>query len=228
LGISQIWNITMTATADELRLSVRLYTPFVLAVYDAFVLQFSSRAAWRFSAPRILELYNRHLSGNHLEIGVGTGYFLDKAIFPTAQPRITLVDLNANTLKATSRRIARYAPRSMVANALEPISFESKFDSIGMNYVLHTMPGRMKRKAEVLRLARGYLNDGGVLFGTTLLGAGTDANALARILMRAYNRLKWFSNQQDTLADLEAGLRTHFGRYEVRVIGPTAVFEAWV
>jgi hypothetical protein len=217
----------MTATADELRLSVRLYTPLVLTFYDAFVLQYSSRVAWRFSAPRILELYNRHLSENHLEIGVGTGYFLDKATFPTEQPRITLVDLNANTLKATARRIARYAPRSMVANALEPIAFESKFNSIGMNYVLHTMPGSMKRKTEVLRLARSYLNEGGVLFGTTILGAGTDANALARFLMSAYNRLKWFSNCQDSLADLESGLRAYFRHYEVHVIGPTAIFEAW-
>jgi hypothetical protein len=114
-----------------------------------------------------------------------------------------------------------------VANALEPISFESKFDSIGMNYVLHTMPGSMNRKTEVLRLARSYLNEGGVLFGTTLLGAGTNANTLARSLMRVYNRLKWFSNQQDSLADLESGLHAHFRRYEVHVIGPTAVFEAW-
>jgi SAM-dependent methyltransferase len=217
----------MTATADELHSSVRLYTPIVLTFYDAFVLQFSSRAAWRFSAPRILELYNRHLSGNHLEIGVGTGYFLDKATFSTERPSVTLVDLNANTLAATSRRIARYAPRSIVANALEPITFESQFSTIGMNYVLHTMPGSMQDKVIALRHARSYLKEGGVLFGTTLLGDGVDTNPLARLLMRAYNRLKWFSNQQDTLPNLEQGLRTNFNRYEVRVIGPTAVFEAW-
>lgn len=217
----------MTATADELNASVRLYTPLVLTFYDAFVLQFSSRVAWQFSAPHILELYNRHLSENHLEIGVGTGYFLDKAVFPTKQPRITLVDLNANTLAATSRRIARYAPRCIVANALAPISFENTFDSIGLNYVLHTMPVSMREKSEVFGLVRGYLNEGGVLFGTTLLGNGVDANLLARLLMRVYNRLKWFSNQRDNLPDLESGLRANFRRYQVRVIGPTAVFEAW-
>lgn len=217
----------MTATADELHYSVRLYTPFVLKFYDAFVLRFSSRAAWRFSASRILALYNRHLSENHLEIGVGTGYFLDKTTFPTAQPRITLVDLNANTLRATSRRIARYTPQCIVANALEPISFDGLFSSIGMNYVLHTMPGNMREKTTALCHARSYLQEGGVLFGTTLLGAGVDANPLARLLMGAYNRLKWFSNRQDYLPDLKAGLEEHFSRYNVQVIGPTAIFEAW-
>ncbi len=217
----------MTATADELQSSVRLYTPFVLKFYDAFVLRFSSRAAWRFSASHILALYNRHLSEDHLEIGVGTGYFLDKATFPIAQPRITLVDLNANTLRATSRRIARYHPHCIVANALEPISFDGLFSSIGMNYVLHTMPGNMHAKTVALRYARSYLQEGGVLFGTTLLGAGVDANPLARLLMRAYNRLKWFSNRQDSLTDLKAGLEEYFSRYNVQVIGPTAIFEAW-
>lgn len=217
----------MPALTDELHSSVRLYTPFVLTFYDAFVLHFSSRVAWRFSAPRILELYNRHLSGNHLEIGVGTGFFLDKATFPIERPSITLVDLNANTLAATSRRIARYAPRCIVANALEPIAFEQPFDSIGINYVLHTMPGNMQRKVNVLRHARSYLNHGGILFGTTLLGSGIDANVLARALMRVYNHLKWFSNQQDTLPSLEEGLRKNFNRYQVQVIGPTAVFVAW-
>lgn len=218
----------MNATVDALESSVRLYTPFVLAFYDLFVLQFSSRAAWRYSSSRILELYNRHVSSHHLEVGVGTGYFLDKATFPVAHPHITLIDLNPNTLNTTTRRIARYAPHCIVANALEPQPLEAQFDSIGMNYVLHTMPGNMRDKAVTFGHLRSYLRDGGVVFGTTLLGQGVVLNPLARGLMGMYNRLKWLSNQQDNKADLVHAIGANFNRYDLQVFGPTAVFEAWV
>ncbi len=39
-----------------------------------------------------LTLYDQYVSANHLDIGVGTGYFLDHCRFPAANPRLALMD----------------------------------------------------------------------------------------------------------------------------------------
>ena len=53
-----------------------VYSPFVLRMYDWFVLGFSSRFIWRCPASEMRRLYDRNVSSRHLDIGVGTGYFL--------------------------------------------------------------------------------------------------------------------------------------------------------
>ena len=104
-------------------------------IYDFAVLGLSNRLIWRCPTPRLVEHYNRHITANHLDVGVGTGYFLDRCRFPSAAPRIALMDLNQNALDYASRRIARYKPKTYVRNVLEPISIEAAaFDSVGINY----------------------------------------------------------------------------------------------
>ncbi|HEX6657385.1 MAG TPA: hypothetical protein VF065_04840 [Ilumatobacter sp.] len=68
------------------------YTQRTLAVYDLAILGFFSRVAWRCPADRILAHYNQYVSGNHLDIGVGTGFFLDRCRYPVHAPRIGLLD----------------------------------------------------------------------------------------------------------------------------------------
>src|SRR5215471_7704675 len=71
-----------------------VYTPSTLALYDLVVLGFSNSLVWKCSSRLILDFYNEHISGKHLDIGVGTGYFLDRCRFPTSTPTIALLDLN--------------------------------------------------------------------------------------------------------------------------------------
>ena len=94
-----------------------VYTPRTLAAYDAFVLGFSNRVLWRCPTARLEALYARNVSARHIDIGVGTGYFLDKAAWPVPRPQITLVDLNRHSLEVAGQRIRRYAPRSIVARS---------------------------------------------------------------------------------------------------------------
>jgi hypothetical protein len=54
------------------------YTPAVLRIYDLFVLGFSSSYAWRCPSRQLLEHYQRHITSKHLDVGVGTGWFLDR------------------------------------------------------------------------------------------------------------------------------------------------------
>ena len=53
-----------------------------LHFYDAGVLGLSSLLLWRCPSSRVLAQYQANVSANHLDVGVGTGYFLDKVGVP--------------------------------------------------------------------------------------------------------------------------------------------------
>lgn len=203
-----------------------VYTPATLALYDLFVLGFSSSFVWNCPSHLILDLYNQHVSSKHLDIGVGTGYFMDRCGFP-ASPTIALLDLNPNSLEKAAGRLRRYAPTCHVGNVLEAIDIGSSgFGSIGLNYLLHCLPGGLKSKSIVFQNVKPLLKDGGVIFGSTILGRGVEHNFLAKRLMRAYNARGIFSNLSDSQEDLEAGLRAHFNQCTICVKGCVALFSA--
>lgn len=51
-----------------------VYSKPLLSGYDLWVLGFSNTFVWRCPTRLLLEFYNEHISGNHLDVGVGTGY----------------------------------------------------------------------------------------------------------------------------------------------------------
>jgi len=202
------------------------YTPATLALYDLLVLGSSSSLVWNCPSALILDLYDQHVSAKHLDVGVGTGYFMDRCRFP-ASPTIALLDLNPNSLEKAAGRLRRYAPTCHLGDVLKPIDIGSSgFGSIGLNYLLHCLPGDLKGKSIVFQNLRPLLKDGGMLFGSTILGRGVKHNFLARRLMRAYNASGIFSNRFDSPEDLEAGLRGHFNQCTIRVQGCVALFSA--
>lgn len=202
------------------------YTPATLALYDLFVLGFSNSFVWNCPSRLILDLYEQHVSSKHLDIGVGTGYFMDKCRFP-ASSTITLLDLNPKSLEKAAGRLRRYAPACHVGNVLQPVHIGSSgFRSIGLNYLLHCLPGDLKSKSIVFHNVKPLLKDGGVIFGSTILGRGVKHNFLAKRLMQAYNARGIFSNRSDSQEDLEAGLRAHFNQYTIGVTGCVALFSA--
>jgi hypothetical protein len=216
------------ATPADLAASVAVYSGFVLAVYDLEVLGFELPVVFKCPSRRILELYDRHASDTHLDVGVGTGYFLDRCRFPVERPEIHLLDLNPNCLERTSRRIRRYRPVAHLANVLEPIRETlPRFGSIGASNLLHCVPGTMRDKAQIFRNLKPLLREGGVLFGATVLGRGVDGvGALYRATNRLYNRKKVFSNLDDGAEDLERALATSFASHSVTVVGAMAIFTA--
>ena len=216
----------MTITAKQVEAGQAVYTPKMLGVYDVFVLGFSTRFIWCCPSKHLLALYNRHVTANHLDVGVGTGFFLDRCHFPTDRPRLGLMDLNANCLEATSRRIARYHPEIYRANVLDPISLDAKkFDSIGLNYLLHCLPGTIRTKGAVFRHLKALLNPGGVMFGATLLHEGVPRNWAARRLMDLYNSKGIFTNVHDDLDGLKQVLAENLTAVRVEIVGCAALFS---
>jgi SAM-dependent methyltransferase len=205
-----------------------VYSPLVLGVYDAFVLGFSNRFLWRCPSAKLLELYDRNVRAHHLDIGVGTGYFLDRASWPAGQqPRVTLVDLNANSLHAASARIARLSPRCVQADALKPLPLEGSFSSVGLNYLLHCLPGSIPDKAVIFDNIKPILAPDARVFGATIVTDGPRTFAAERLLA-LYNAKGIMSNRTDTLADLAAALKARFGTVKVWREGTVALFVAAV
>ncbi|GAC1447981.1 MAG: class I SAM-dependent methyltransferase [Isosphaeraceae bacterium] len=216
-------------TPEQVDAGKAVYSKAVLALYDTLVLGLTNHLVWRCPTSRLLDLYNSQVSGNHLEVGVGTGYFLDRCQFPTPQPRLVLLDLNPNCLDLTGRRVSRYHPRIVVHNLLEPIPYQGDgFGSVGMNYVLHCLPGPMHEKAIVFDHLRSLVRPGGTIFGATLLSEGVRRGFLARRLMQAYNARGIFSNSLDRLDELQEALSTRFEVSTVQVVGCAALFFARV
>ena len=202
------------------------YTPSTLALYDLFVLGFSNSFVWQCPSRKILDFYNEHVSARHLDIGVGTGYFLDKCRFPSSAPTLALFDLNPYSLATAAKRVRRYAPTSHRGNVLSPIDIGlSGFDSIGLNYLLHCLPGTLDYKSRlVFEHVTPLLKNGGVAFGSTILADGAHQTFLAKRLMTFYNAKKIFSNLSDRRQDLEASLHTHFAEHTLRIEGCVALF----
>jgi hypothetical protein len=219
----------MIASPEEIDAGQAVYTPRVLRLYDLLVLGLSNRFIWKCPTPRLLAHYDAHVTGNHLDVGVGTGYFLDHCRFPVAAPRVALMDLNENALRYTARRIARYAPTAYRRNVLEPILFEAEpFDSIGVNYLFHCLPGAIEEKAIVFDHLTPLMRDGAVLFGSTLLQGGVARSAAAHRLMAFYNAKGVFSNEADDLDGLRRALEARFRDVSIEVVGCAALFSARV
>ncbi len=212
---------------EDPRKGVAAYTPLTLAFYDLAVLGFSNSFIWQCSSQVLLDFYNQHISDKHLDIGVGTGYFLDKCRFPSTEPKIALFDLNPHSLAKSAKRLRRYHPSCYLGNALQRIDISvSGFGSISLNYLLHCLPGNLASKSIVFEHVKPLLRDGGVIFGATILGGGVRHNPLAKQLLKIYNAKGIFSNLSDRQSDLEAGLKAHFDEHTMHIAGSVALFSA--
>ena len=217
--------------SEELPASAAIYNKALLAIYDAYVLGFSNTWVWRCPSRRILALYDRQVSGRHLEVGVGTGYFPDRCRYSVASPRIDLLDIHPATLETAARRLRRYQPRCFSGNVLESTPLpETGYGSIAVNYLLHCLPGPIRDKGRVVleHLTPRLEPREGRLFGATILGQGVRHNALGRRLMTFYNGKGIFGNVEDNEDDLRRLLSEHFSAYELEIHGCVALFAGYV
>ena len=217
-----------TFSDTDIQAGQAVYSKAMLAIYDLYVLGLSNQFVWKNQTSGLLSLYNDNISSRHLDVGVGTGYYLDKCQFPVAEPEIALLDLNRDSLEVTAHRISRYNPVCYIRNVLEPISLpELAFGSISINYLLHCIPGNISEKAIVFDYLLPHLQEGGVIFGSTLVPHGVPTSWAARKLMEFYNNKGIFHNHDDCLEDLHTALSSRFPHYEIGTKGCAVIFRAW-
>jgi 2-polyprenyl-3-methyl-5-hydroxy-6-metoxy-1,4-benzoquinol methylase len=219
----------MSVTSEQVNAGQSIYTKRSLAVYDFVVLGVSNQLLWKCPTKKLVDHYNKYVTANHLDVGVGTGYFLDRCQLPSPTPRVALMDLNTNALEFAAQRIARYNPETYRRNVLDPITLDGeKFDSVGINYLLHCIPGSIESKAIALDHLKTLMNPNAVLFGSTLLQGDISRNWFAKRLMDTYNKRGIFSNQQDDIEGLKRSLNQRFRDISVEVVGCAALFSCRV
>ncbi len=203
----------------------REYTPLFLKIYDPVILGFFTRVMWRCPASRLVERYQRHIRPPHLDVGPGTGYFLERAGLPEGSP-VTILDPNRNVLDHASRRLQRFDITAVEADVLKPLPLDGPFGSAAMNGVLHCLPGPLSRKADAVANVAAVLAPTGVLFGASILGASGRHTWLSRSALKSNNRRGVFDNLDDTEEGLADVLGASFEQVELETIGAMAVFGA--
>lgn len=213
------------AERERVESAISLYTNFSLFFYDWWALRYNCSFLWRCPSRNLLNLYNSFISNNHLDIGVGTGYFMDKCKFSSSHPDITLMDLNPNSLETARKRLSRYDPKVYTGNALEEFKVNDQlFDSVGMMNLLHCLPGDMHTKDLVFENADKVLNKGGVIFGSTILYKGVKCNPVTTAVLEWTNKKGLMTNLNDDVDVLRGNLERRFMESGIEIIGCMALF----
>jgi hypothetical protein len=202
----------------------QIYTRRFLAIYDTLILGFYLRWVWRCPRALLAERYRLHTGARHLDVGPGTGYFLDVAELHEGTA-ITLLDPNPEVLAYAAQRLGRHAPSTVRADACEPLPIVGPFESAALNLVLHCIEGE-GRKAAALRHVAATLDEDGLLFGASVIGTPEAHSRLGRTALAALNRRGIFSNLADTEAGLRDMLSEAFDDVVLERIGAVAVFTA--
>jgi SAM-dependent methyltransferase len=212
--------------AAEAMRGAAFYDRGALRFYTA-ILRINCLLFWRCPAGRIVRLYDEFVSARHLDVGVANGWALRASRFPTARPRLTLMDLNPDALAVAADNLAALRPRTVRANVLEPFPLpERAFDSVAMSFLLHCVPGDIPTKAVAFDHAKRVLAPGGVLFGATILGRGVPRTRRSRRAQAALIRRGHFNNGDDSLSDLETALARRFSAPRIERKGEVALFAA--
>ena len=206
---------------------VRIYSPVLLSVYDFLIMKVLTPYVWRCPARHYTDLYRDLMSRNHADIGVGTGYCLDRCGYEPGEVRIGLFDLQKNCLAYTARRIARFEPETYQCDALRPIrSAADRFDSIALGGILHCIPGDLADKGVVFDSIQPLMHARTKVFGYTILNQGIAKTLLSRATYFILQKLKVINGLNDSASQLTRELKKRFRNFDVRVIGCVAIFTA--
>jgi SAM-dependent methyltransferase len=201
------------------------YGELLLRLYDPLVLGPISRYVWRCPTEELLRPYRKHIRPNHLDIGPGTGYFIEHAGLP-AGSRVTILDPNRNVLRHVTRRLRELDVTAVEADVLKPLPVTGPFDSAAMNAVLHCLPGPLERKADAVANVASVLAPGGTFFGATVLGRSARHTRMGRAFLTAFNWRGAFDNVDDTEEGIAEILRRSFRQVTIESVGGLAIFEA--
>ncbi|MFI8324546.1 class I SAM-dependent methyltransferase [Streptomyces sp. NPDC085529] len=228
----------MTTTArptaplrEEVLAGAAPYTSRILSTYDRWVLGFVCPVVWGCPRDEMLRQYNRSVGARHLDLGPGTGWFLERAAFPTLTPELALVDLNEGVLQKAGGRVAHLRPRLFKRDVLAPLDLgeETRFDSVALNMLIHCLPGDMAHKATVFDHVRPYVAPGGRIFGSTVLAKGVRHGKLAPKALKNLNDADGpMNNLDDSLEDLRDQIAGRFEDFRVAVRGSIALFDITV
>lgn len=213
---------TLAATTPD---SIKAYSPLGLALYDPLIMNGLAPMVWDCPSARLVDHYREHLSPNHADVGVGTGYCLDRA--GVGLERLALIDLQPHCLEYTARRLARFRPQCHRRDVLQPVrGIGPAFDSVALNGVLHCLPGALRDKARVFDHLAPLLRPGATIFGCTLVSDQVALRWRRRAAHALLNSLRVIDNRRDYVADLRAALESRYVDCRIEITGCFALFSA--
>jgi hypothetical protein len=220
----------MPSTRQRIPDSIKAYTKLGLRVYDQLVMYLLLKHVWGCSPDDLVNHYREHVTSNHADIGVGTGYCLDHCGFDSLSPRLILIDLQSNCLEFTARRLSRYRPRTYLRDVLRPMHdiAERPFDSIALGGILHCLAGDLRSKCKVFDTVATLTKSGTKIFGYSLVSDEVSLRTRTRTVHRLLNCLRVVDNADDHLSALKHELATRFVSCRIRSIGCMALFSAVV
>lgn len=222
----------MTKYNDDIIAGQATYTPFFLNIYDLFIIKFSNRYFWRCPPSKTVELYQRNLSPQHLDIGVGTGYYLQTCHEIRNTSCVGIMDLNRNSLQKTKDKLEVVGVQNIQVyqtNVLDSFPFnDAHYTSVGINYLLHCIPGSLDEKlGTIFHNVKASIRSGKIVkvFGSTIIIDEDRHTALSRAVMRFYHKKGIFHNQNDTYQGLVEVCNRHSKDVSIKIVGAVAFFE---
>lgn len=201
------------------------YSEALLRLYDPLVLGPIARYVWRCPAELAVRQYRQHNRPNHLDVGPGTGYFLEHGGLPGGS-KVTVLDPNPNVLRHVTRRLRDLDVTAVEGDVLKPLPVAGPFDSAAMNAVLHCLPGPLDRKAVAVANVASVLAPGATFFGASVLGRSARHTRMGRAFLTAFNRRGTFDNLDDTEEGIADILRRSFRQVTIETVGGLALFTA--
>lgn len=194
-----------------------------LPLYDVFVNKINCHYVWKCNEKHIFLHYEKNIGRNHLEIGPGTGYFLQRK-YPVFH--LTLMDINKDTLQYTKKNLkGNYQHISVIEHDIfkQPKRLD-RVNSVGINYVLHCVPGTLETKLETL-INNIHVGKDTTFFGATVIQDDTNQNFLSRTELYLLNKYKIFHNQNDYIKNGILVFEKNGFYYEYNVIGNVFLFS---
>ena len=191
-------------------------------MYDIIVNDVNCRYVWKCEKNHIFNLYKQNISKNHLEIGPGTGYFLKNYSFSN----LTLMDVNEDTLSFSKNQLK--AQSKKIQNFHHDIFKQKKYvkdiDSVGVNYVLHCVDGKLEDKLD--RLAKNLITDRDVIiFGASIIQKEQEKNKITEAELYFLNQMNIFHNQYDYASNAIRYFEKNKIKYNYNVIGNVFLFS---
>jgi 2-polyprenyl-3-methyl-5-hydroxy-6-metoxy-1,4-benzoquinol methylase len=200
----------------------KVYTKLFLKFYNFAVLFFNNKFLWKCNTSNLLQNYKNNVSKNHLDIGVGTGFYLIKT--QNLLEDISLMDLNDNCLDLVESKLSGKNVTKHKLDILKDIdkNLYDKYDSIAFNYLIHCLPDNGNKDA-VFKNAAKMVKRSGVVFGSTIINEYS--NSLAIKVANKFNEKGIFDNSNDSRKNIESYIKDNFNTYSLEQIGSVCVFS---
>jgi len=192
--------------------------------YDFLVNDLNCNYAWRCHKSNIFKNYQKNLRSNHLEIGPGSGYFLNPKFHKKEISNLFLMDVNQPILEASQQNLEKhYSNIQLLNHNIFNKELDSlKINSIGINYVLHCVPGPLDQKLEKLHL---NLPKNTNIFGATVISDFERQTELSKLELKVLNHKGIFNNKMDFSNDFIDFVAKNKLENSYQIVGNVLIFQ---